>query len=426
MLGILFILWVISMVIEFGFAFSYFRKRHEGETVFYTGSYMEMKQSLLTKDFRDSITIVGVPNIILILVLRAIAPALLRILSFILGLLKWGLILGGVILLLYAIYTFFTSRENLKKIEQAWKPEYPQLFAMDMALVHVEEDNKAGVPDAAERKKQQDALNAALAKKEKGEQLDETEKKMLETYPDGKIPEPKSSLTAEEQKMLEDNPKALEEAKKYRKEKEAANLSTPMIVVAVVMLALSWLVSNWQKGVETTINPDAAQEVTEPAGTEPDNTDIGNATIEYTPQPTSTPTPTPKPTQKPTPEPTEPPAEEIYDESPTEVPPVETQWTDYGAETIYGTFYWVGDVLTPESIGETRAPWCVDAEPALNVRGGPGTEYDKIGSIPYGTWIGQVTDLDEESDWMYVEYTDEDDGTLHYGWVTKEHLVPGY
>lgn len=426
MLGILFILWVISMVIEFGFAFSYFRKRHEGETVFYTGSYMEMKQSLLTKDFRDSLTVVGVPNIILILVLRAIAPILLRILGFILGILKWGLILGGVILLLYAIYTFFTSRENLKKIEQAWKPEYPQLFAMDMALVHVEEDNKAGVPDAAERKKQQDALNAALAKKEKGEQLDETEKKMLETYPDGKIPEPKSSLTAKEQKMLEDNPEALEEAKKYRKEKEAANISTPLIIVAVVMLALSWLVSSWQKGVEATINPDAAQEVTEPAGTEPDNTGIGNAAIEYTPQPTSTPTPTPKPTQKPTPEPTEPPEEEIYDESPTEVPPVETQWTDYGAETIYGTFYWVGDVLTPESIGETRAPWCVDAEPALNVRGGPGTEYDKIGSIPYGTWIGQVTDLDEESDWMYVEYTDEDDGTLHYGWVTKEHLVPGY
>lgn len=426
MLGILFILWVISMVIEFGFAFSYFRKRHEGETVFYTGSYMEMKQSLLTKDFRDSLTIVGVPNIALILVLRAIAPTLLRILSFILGILKWGLILGGVILLLYAIYTFFTSRENLKKIEQAWKPEYPQLFAMDMALIHVEQDNKAGVPDAAERKKQQDALNAALAKKEKGEQLDETEQKLLEAYPDGKIPEPKSMVTPEEQKMLEDNPEALEEAKKYRKEKEAANISTPLIIVAVVMLALSWLVSSWQKGVETTINPDATQEVTEQSEIETDSASFDNTGVEATPRPTATPVPTQKPTPKPTQMPTETPPVETYDVAPTEVPPTETQWTDYGAETVYGTFYWVDNVLTPEAIGETRAPWCVDAEPALNVRSGPGTEYDKIGSIPHGTWIGQVTDLDEESDWMYVEYTDEEDGTLHYGWVTKEHLIPGY
>ena len=434
--NIFMVVWVISIGIELAVFYSMFHKRHEGETVYYTGSYLNMKAAIAKKDFLDAMAVTIPINIAVIfvvwLMVTYVVTILLHILNFILILTKWGFLIGGFLVLAIGVCTYFSSWDKAKKTESAWDPAYPPLAGMDEALKHQDADKKKDIPEPDELAKRQTALTEALAKKERGETLDDAEKNLLEAYPDGTIPEVKGETTEEERKLLADNPEAQGKAKEYHDARQQVEDSKGFMILAVILIVLGFLASALQNKVATALNPDVAQPET--TNTETAHTDDATSyeTVEPTPEPTiaptSTPAPaaTPKPTQEPTPEPTETPAGESYDAIPTEIPYKETQWTDYGAETVYGTYYWVGNVLTPEEIGETRAPWCVDAEPALNVRGGPGTEYDKIGSIPYGTWIGQVTSFDMESEWVYVEYTSEDDGQLHYGWVTKEHLTPGY
>lgn len=223
----------------------------------------------------------------------------------------------------------------------------------------------------------------------------------MEAYPDGTIPEVKGETTEEERKLLADNPEAQGKAKEYHDARQQVEDSKGVMILAVILIVLGFLVSALQNKVAMALTPDAAQPET--TNTETAHTDDATSyeTVEPTPEPTiaptSTPAPaaTPKPTQEPTPEPTETPAGESYDAIPTEIPYKETQWTDYGAETVYGTYYWVDNVLTPEEIGETRShgAWTrnllsmYEAAPARSMtRSGAYRMEPGSGRLPLLTW----------------------------------------
>lgn len=66
--NIFMVVWVISIVIELAVFYSMFHKRHEGETVYYTGSYLNMKAAIAKKDFLDAMAVTIPINIAVIFV----------------------------------------------------------------------------------------------------------------------------------------------------------------------------------------------------------------------------------------------------------------------------------------------------------------------------------------------------------------------
>ena len=110
---------------------------------------------------------------------------------------KWGFLIGGFLVLAIGVCTYFSSWDKAKKTESAWDPTYPPLAGMDEALKHQDADEKKDIPEPDELAKRQTALTEALAKKERGETLDDAEKNLLEAYPDGTTPEGKGDTTEE-------------------------------------------------------------------------------------------------------------------------------------------------------------------------------------------------------------------------------------
>ena len=57
----------------------------------------------------------------------------------------------------------------------------------------------------------------------------------------------------------------------------------------------------------------------------------------------------------------------------------------------------------------------VTPDSTMNMRAGPGTDFDRVGQIPAGTTVTALGANADET-WIVVEY----EGT--YGWLTKEYL----
>ena len=64
----------------------------------------------------------------------------------------------------------------------------------------------------------------------------------------------------------------------------------------------------------------------------------------------------------------------------------------------------------------TAKPATVNATDGLNLRKGPGTNYDKIAGIPNKTKISDIGNSSAQPDWVYVQY-----GSME-GWVAKQYL----
>ena len=101
-----------------------------------------------------------------------------------------------------------------------------------------------------------------------------------------------------------------------------------------------------------------------------------------TPTPTEAPTPTPEPTPEPTPVP------------------------EYEGLSVQPTTYY--------NEGEQPTYTVTDGN-NLNMRGGPGTDYDKIGQVPASTGVTALG-TNEDGSWVVVNYN----GT--YGWLKTEFL----
>lgn len=123
-----------------------------------------------------------------------------------------------------------------------------------------------------------------------------------------------------------------------------------------------------------------------------DDPTADNFTAESTPaeeapaEPEATPEPTPEPTPVPTPEPTPVPEYEGLSVQPT-------------------TYYNEGEQPT----------YTVTDGNNLNMRSGPGTDYDKIGQVPASTGVTALG-TNEDGSWVVVNYN----GT--YGWLKTEFL----
>lgn len=79
--------------------------------------------------------------------------------------------------------------------------------------------------------------------------------------------------------------------------------------------------------------------------------------------------------------------------------------------------------VQPEVIFEEdqRETYTVTAEPSLNLRSGPDTSYDKLGTIPTGRKITKIGETAATSGWIVVEYRNENNEVL-YGWVSAEYI----
>lgn len=61
-------------------------------------------------------------------------------------------------------------------------------------------------------------------------------------------------------------------------------------------------------------------------------------------------------------------------------------------------------------------PATVNVADGLNLRKGPGTNYDKIAGIPDKTKVSDIGNSSAQPDWVYIQY-----GTTE-GWVAKKYL----
>lgn len=76
------------------------------------------------------------------------------------------------------------------------------------------------------------------------------------------------------------------------------------------------------------------------------------------------------------------------------------------------------EVMAPEHKRfqeEGKPPYIVDADGGLNMRAGPGTEYESILLIPDGELLTPIGGMESASDWEYVRYN----GTE--GWVNRQY-----
>ena len=70
---------------------------------------------------------------------------------------------------------------------------------------------------------------------------------------------------------------------------------------------------------------------------------------------------------------------------------------------------------------ELRLTYVTTASPSLNVRTGPGTNYDRLVQLPEGTIITGIGVADGIGGWIVAEYSDES-GNKSYGWVSAEYI----
>ena len=128
---------------------------------------------------------------------------------------------------------------------------------------------------------------------------------------------------------------------------------------------------------------------------------------EVTPSPSARPTPTPTPTPSPTPTATAEPAPEPSPE-PTPEPTPEPFWLDLSKYPKLE--------LKPgeDKLSSVYKYYVVTAASTLNMRTGPDTRYERIGTIPSLAKVGAVS---QYGSWMLVAYEGE------MGWVHSNYLT---
>lgn len=79
----------------------------------------------------------------------------------------------------------------------------------------------------------------------------------------------------------------------------------------------------------------------------------------------------------------------------------------------------VSDADSSEEDKQTKKPQSVriDADGGLRMRGGPGTDYNIIKTIPNNAYAETAESEESHPDWIYVSYDGEN------GWVSKEFIV---
>ena len=61
------------------------------------------------------------------------------------------------------------------------------------------------------------------------------------------------------------------------------------------------------------------------------------------------------------------------------------------------------------------------------MRTGPGTDYQRKGSIPAGSFVTVQGALRSTPGWVYVSWYDQQSAQTVYGWVSQEYLQkPSY
>jgi Uncharacterized protein with a bacterial SH3 domain homologue len=79
------------------------------------------------------------------------------------------------------------------------------------------------------------------------------------------------------------------------------------------------------------------------------------------------------------------------------------------------------DLVIPESLPAYIPYRFVIPDAGLNLRTGPGTEYDVITLIPQGLIINELGNNGDREDWLFVSCTI--DGTEYFGWVNSEYAI---
>jgi len=79
------------------------------------------------------------------------------------------------------------------------------------------------------------------------------------------------------------------------------------------------------------------------------------------------------------------------------------------------------DLVVPESLPAYIPYRFVIPEAGLNLRTGPGTEYDVITLIPQGLIINELGNNGDREGWLFVSCTI--DGTEYFGWVNSEYAI---
>lgn len=72
-----------------------------------------------------------------------------------------------------------------------------------------------------------------------------------------------------------------------------------------------------------------------------------------------------------------------------------------------------------------RQSYTVTAEPWLNLRAGPGNDYNRIGSVPYGMVVSDIGWSDSIPGWNAIECEnayEQDIGYIDYGWISAEFI----
>ena len=77
------------------------------------------------------------------------------------------------------------------------------------------------------------------------------------------------------------------------------------------------------------------------------------------------------------------------------------------------------DLVLPDPMQYFIVPRMVTADAGLNLRTGPGTEYDVITLLPYQLMINELVRKDGQEEWIFVSATTG--GTEYFGWVNSEH-----
>lgn len=104
-------------------------------------------------------------------------------------------------------------------------------------------------------------------------------------------------------------------------------------------------------------------------------------------------------------------APEAQPESPSEVQPAEPESEPAASQEFAGLAEQPATLFAQGQQPGYKTP----ADANMNLRAGPGTDFDKVAQIPMGT---AVTALGSNADgsWIVVQYNDK------YGWLCKQYL----
>lgn len=206
------------------------------------------------------------------------------------------------------------------------------------------------------------------------------------------------SAGAEKEPVMQQGPVVQQET--GRKNSGKGHRGIILVLVAVIIVAAAAIVFMWQKKQDE--EPAAelpAVQTTAPAVQKEDNTVSVRPTVNPTlaPIPTAAPTLAPIPTATPTPTPTA----TVPQATPLPVlPGLEVQ----------------PNVMSNES--ERTVMRVATESSRLNMRSGPGTDYDVVGKAEHDALVTEVGTLLEDSSWIVIE----SEGV--YGWVSAQYLSP--